>query len=168
MQTYDDDGATIPLPLDTPLPGPSRSQVREIREREKARDRAAERTRKRHHNPAGGAPLVILLPLKLHQRDSEDASLELPEGSKCLRKPVQNRAMPVPLSDKSRKLSAVDAKAVKDDADLLKRLQASIHGTDTSKKRKAADENTAPPPKKKVSDTSLFNSVLKRSQRRRN
>ncbi|KAJ7824140.1 hypothetical protein B0H13DRAFT_1919306 [Mycena leptocephala] len=108
----------------------------------------AERTRKRHHNPAGGAPLVILLPLKPRQRDSEDASLELPEGSKRLRKPAQNRAMPVPLSDKSRKLSAVDAKAAKDDADLLKRLQASIHGTDTSKKRKAADENAAPPPKK--------------------
>ncbi|KAJ7907070.1 hypothetical protein B0H13DRAFT_1879896 [Mycena leptocephala] len=158
MQTYDENGATIPLPLDIELPGPSRSQVREIREREEVRDQAAkeaeaeaERARKRHHNPAGGADLVILLPLKPRARYSEDTSLELPEGSKRVRKPAQSRAMPIPLSTLRPKRGEADARAAKADADLLTRLQASRDTTNTGKKRKATtDENAALPPQKKA------------------
>ncbi|KAJ7928229.1 hypothetical protein B0H13DRAFT_1860669 [Mycena leptocephala] len=112
MQTYDESGNIVPLPLDTPLPGPSQSGVKAIREREQGGD---------------------------------DESLELPEGSKRVRKPAMSRAMPLPLSVKCPKVGEADARAAREDTELLKRLQGS---RDASKKRKATNENDAPPQKK--------------------
>jgi hypothetical protein len=123
--------------------------VQAVQERERARDGAAKAAeveaaweRKRLHNPAGGADLLILLPLR--KRGADDESLELPEGSKRVRKPEMSRAMPIPLSVKCPKVGEADARAAREDADLLKRLQGSRDTTNTGKKRKATDENAAP------------------------
>ncbi|KAJ7469950.1 hypothetical protein B0H11DRAFT_1920279 [Mycena galericulata] len=46
LQTYDDDGNVIPLPLDTPMPGPSAARTKEIREFEKKRDQQEAKDKK--------------------------------------------------------------------------------------------------------------------------
>ncbi|KAF7373741.1 hypothetical protein MSAN_00585300 [Mycena sanguinolenta] len=153
----------VPLPLDTPLPGPSLHEVQQIRNREEARDKAVEAARAEAewrrslvHNPAGGADLVILPPLKPHRKTGEDISLELPEGSKRVRKPAASREMPVPLSAQPVP-GAADAKQAQLDQELLQKLQGGKQGNET-KKRKRKDnlensgadvESTAPVTKKR-------------------
>ncbi|KAJ6505089.1 hypothetical protein C8R45DRAFT_1069954 [Mycena sanguinolenta] len=159
LQTYDAEGQPIPLSLDTPLPGPLPREVEQVRSRERARDKAAEAARADAewrkslvHNPAGGADLVVLLPLKPRRKNGEDTSLELPEGSKRVRKPAVSREMPVPLS--ARPVPGVaDARQVQLDQELLERLQ---NGKGTKKRKHKDDsenskvdvENTAPVTKK--------------------
>ncbi|KAF7340928.1 hypothetical protein MSAN_02077800 [Mycena sanguinolenta] len=160
LQTYDDDGNAVALPLDTPLPGPSREEVQRIRGMEKERDEAEAAAREDAawrkslvHNPAGGADLVILPPPKTRKRDGEDTSLELPEGSKRVRRPAASREMPIPLSARPVP-GAADARQAELDADLLRRLQDGKQGKET-KKRKCKDdaernsENVAPVAKKR-------------------
>ncbi|KAJ6585962.1 hypothetical protein B0H19DRAFT_1250708 [Mycena capillaripes] len=158
MQTYDDDGNTVPLPLDTLLPGPSRQEVGEIWEREKVRDNAAkaaeleaERRRKALFNVAGDHDLVIVPPLHPRKKPSEDVSVELPEGSKRVRKPAASREMPLPISFKRPKPGEADARAAKEDDDLVKRLKASnpTKAATGTRKRKAVDENVEPSKKKR-------------------
>ncbi|KAF7349528.1 hypothetical protein MSAN_01743200 [Mycena sanguinolenta] len=163
LQTYDESGQAIPLSLDTLLPGPSLHEVQQVRNREKARDKAAEAARAEAawrqslvHNPAGGADLVILPPLKPRRKDTEDTSLELPEGSKRVRKPAASREMPVPLSARPIP-GAADARQAQLDQELLKKLQGGKQGNETKKRKHRNDlensgadvESTAPVAKKR-------------------
>ncbi|KAF7373528.1 hypothetical protein MSAN_00563200 [Mycena sanguinolenta] len=144
LQTYDENGQAVPLSLDTPLPEPSPHEVQQVRNREKARDKAAEAARAKEawrqslvHNPAGGADLIILPPTKPRRKDGEDTSLELPEGSKRVRKPAASREMPVPLSARPIP-GAADARQAQLDQELLQKLQGGKQGNET-KKRKRKD-----------------------------
>ncbi|KAJ7226461.1 hypothetical protein B0H12DRAFT_1240596 [Mycena haematopus] len=159
LQTYDDEGQPIALPLDTVLPSLSRHEVQDLRDREKARDAsvdAAEKDvawrRSLLHNPAGGADLIILPPLKTSKRGAEeDTSLELPEGTKRVRKPAPSREMPIPLSARPAP-GVADAKQAKLDEELLQRLQGGKAGKQTTTKKKRQhdeDENIAPPATKR-------------------
>ncbi|KAJ6448835.1 hypothetical protein C8R45DRAFT_947753 [Mycena sanguinolenta] len=161
LQTYDADGNTVPLPLDTVLPGPSRDEVRRIRGVEKARDEAEEAKeadaawrKSLVHNPAGGADLVIFPPLpppKSRKTDVDNSSLVLPQGTKRVRRPAASREMPIPLSARPVP-GAADARQAKLDEELLKRLQGGTqkHGEQTGKRKRKDDsnENLAPVPKK--------------------
>ncbi|KAF7360928.1 hypothetical protein MSAN_01122800 [Mycena sanguinolenta] len=156
LQTYDDAGNPVPLSLDTPLPGPTREEVREIRDREKTLDAAAEAMRAEEawrksllHNPAGGADLIVLPLSQSRRKDGEDRSLELPEGTKRTRRPAASREMPVPLSARPVP-GAADARQAQADADLLRRLQGGKQGKESKKRtRKDDTENAAPVAKKR-------------------
>ncbi|KAF7377003.1 hypothetical protein MSAN_00118200 [Mycena sanguinolenta] len=150
LQTYDDDGNAVALPLDTPLPGPSRHEVQRIRGLEKAQDEAEAATqadaawrKSLVHNPAGGADLVILPPPKPRKRAGEDISLELPEGSKRVRRPAASREMPIPLSGRPVP-GAADGRQAQADAELLKKLQGGKQGKESNKRKRKEDaENEA-------------------------
>ncbi|KAK7008359.1 hypothetical protein R3P38DRAFT_3590139 [Favolaschia claudopus] len=78
------------------------TQMRENARREKEKDQAAAAEAaaeaRRLHNPAGGAPLTILLPLKPPAATAPPTLLS--ERTKRARKPAASREMPVPLSSR--------------------------------------------------------------------
>ncbi|KAJ6449869.1 hypothetical protein C8R45DRAFT_947148 [Mycena sanguinolenta] len=170
LQTYDADGNTVPLPLDTVLLGLSRDELQQIQGVEKARVEAeaaaqvdAEWRKSLVHNPAGGVDLVIfpaLPPPKSRKRDGDSSSLELPEGTKRVRRPAVSREMPIPLSARPVP-GAVDTRQAKLDEELLKRLQGGNqkHEEQTAKRKRKNDgnENLAPVAKKLQAQVGIKN-----------
>ncbi|KAJ7033265.1 hypothetical protein C8F04DRAFT_1184247 [Mycena alexandri] len=144
MQTYDDDGNVVPLPLDTVV-HPSLPDSRRVREVEKAAKGKNAAPRKNPlHNPDGYHDLVVFPGPNAERRGLLELPAELPEGSKRVKRPP-NREIPVPLSYKSRVVpGAADAAQARADAILLEKLR--------NGKRKGAparnDENAAPAAKK--------------------
>ncbi|KAJ7032313.1 hypothetical protein C8F04DRAFT_1185160 [Mycena alexandri] len=152
MQTYDDNGNVIALPLSTPLGVLSGAEKKRIRGADKAREEAeveAARRQRLLRNPDGHHDLVVFPGpnSNIAKLGLLEVPVELPEGSKRIKKPVQSREIPVPLSYKSQVVpGAADAKTAMEDAELLRKL--------TGKRGATNDENAAP------NKRSVFNFII--------
>ncbi|KAJ7758443.1 hypothetical protein DFH07DRAFT_958289 [Mycena maculata] len=153
LQTYDDDGNIVPLPLGTQVEGVPSSRRKQIRDMEKERDgrgdtatgssNAAPSTPLHLRNPDGTSDLLVTGSRPPNPRPEDIIR------SKRVRKPAASREMPEPLTK--------DTKQKLDDAALAKKLQKSttdMEKNTASKKRARADgkgdENAAPAKRRKT------------------
>ncbi|KAJ7024509.1 hypothetical protein C8F04DRAFT_1270207 [Mycena alexandri] len=148
MQTYDDDGNAVALPMDTVVQ-PARSAAESKRIREVERKGKTAPRKNPLHNPDGFHDLVVFPGPNAGPNARKHALLELPaeqpEGSKRIRR-ATTRDVPVPVSYKPTVVpGAADAAQAEDDAKWVARFKA------VAEKRKRGahdDENTVPAAKK--------------------